>query len=139
EGELHLKLSNLTSADKPLLVFFGYQGKLEGGPQRTRGPRTVSFAILYVVPDPNDYATQRQRINDAESIGLEIIARINYDSTPEGAVDWLYNTFVKDSVQFEKVEYKAPMGLFGQEFFFDLDVKNPLKPTEGFWKDKSFC
>lgn len=139
ESELMTKLQSIISADKPLLVFFGYQGTLDGSVQRTFGPRTISFSIVYPITDQNDYEKQYERINDAESIGLEVMARINYDATPEGGVAWLYNTFVKDSCRFEPVVYKTPMGLFGQEFFFDLNFKTPLAPTPGFWKDKSFC
>ncbi|MFA7448739.1 MAG: hypothetical protein WCY77_09905 [Weeksellaceae bacterium] len=139
ESELMTKLQTITDASKPLLIFFGYEGNLEGQKQRTFGPRTISFSIVYPITDQNNYALQYQRINDAESIGLEVLARINYDSTLEGAVDWLYNSFEKDSCKFHEITYKTPIGLVGHEFFFDLKFNNALTPTPSFWKDRDFC
>lgn len=139
ESELMTKLQSITQPDKPFLVFFGYEGSLEGQKQRTFGPRTISFSIVYPVLDQNDYSMQYKKINDAEAIGLEVLARINYDSTLEGGVDWLYNSFAKDSCKFKEVVYKTPIGLFGHEFFFDLNFNNPLRPTPSFWKNREFC
>lgn len=139
EGELMTKLQSVTDPDKPYLVFFGYQGELNGQQQRTFGPRTISFSIVYKVTDQNDYATQYKRIDDAEAVGMEVMARIHYDATPEGGIDWLYNTFMKDSCKFNEVVYKNPIGLFGHEFHFDLNFKNPLTPDPAFWKNRNFC
>lgn len=139
DRELQSRLSKTTKEDDPFLVLFGYEGKLDGNNQRTIGTRTVSFAILFRVSDPNDYAGQYDKINQAEEIGLQVLSRINQDSHPKSNVSWLHNAFQKDSVKFSEVTYETANGLFGCEFHFDIEVKNPLIADSLFWTDKDFC
>lgn len=139
EKELLSVLSKTKKEDDPFMVFFGYEGKLMGNNQRTIGTRTVSFSILYRVSDPNDYAGQYTKINLAEHIGLQVLSRINQDSHPSSDQAWLHNAFQKDSVKFSEVAYQTANGLFGCEFHFDLEVKNPLTADPDFWLDKDFC
>lgn len=139
DRQLQSILSSTTKVDDPFLVLFGYEGKLSGNDQRTIGTRTVSFSILYRVSDPNDFSDQYKKINLAEEIGLQVLARINQDSHPSSSVKWLHSAFQKDSVHFQEVFYQSGNGLFGCEFHFDLEVKNPLTVKSGFWTDKEFC
>lgn len=139
ESELLHVLNRTTKADDPLLVLFGYEGKLDGNNQRTIGTRTVSFSILYRVTNPNDFADQYDKINEAEGIGLQVLSRINQDSHPSSSVRWLHGAFQKDSVKFSEVTYETANGLFGCEFHFDLEVKNPLIADSAFWLDRDFC
>lgn len=139
QRELQSILSKTTKADDPFLVLFGYEGKLDGNNQRTTGTRTISFSILFRVSDPNDYAGQYDKINQAEEIGLQVLSRINQDSHPKSGIDWLTNAFKKDSVKFSEIFYETAAGLFGCEFQFDIDVKNPLIADSDFWLDKDFC
>lgn len=139
ERELQAVLNKTKKEDDPFLVFFGYKAKLKGNNQRTIGTRTISFAVLYRVTDPNNYADQDEKINTAEYIGTQVLSRINIDSHPSSDVTWLHGTFQKDSVEFEKVTYQTANGLFGCEFHFDLEVKNPLIADSDFWLDKDFC
>lgn len=138
ERELMTALNKTTKTDDPFLVLFGYEGKLNGNNQRTIGVRTVSFSILFRVADANDFADQYEKINQAEEIGLQFLSRINYDSR-SGEVDWLFNAFRKESVSFSEVSYQTASGLFGCEFHFDIEVKNPLIADNNFWTDKDFC
>lgn len=139
DRELLNTLNKTTKANDPLLVFFGYEGKLDGNNQRTIGVRTVSFSILYRVTDANNYADQYAKINQAENIGLQVLSRILQDSHPNSAVSWLRNSFVKSSVRFSEVTYETANGLFGCEFHFDIEVSNLLKADSDFWTDKDFC
>lgn len=139
ENELLHTLSKSTKTEVPLLVLFGYEGKLDGNQQRTVGTRTVSFAILFRVTDPNDYSDQYDKINQAENVGLQVLSRINQDSHPTSDVDWLHGSFQKNSVKFSEVTYDTANGLFGCEFHFDLEMKNPLTADNDFWLDKGFC
>lgn len=137
--ELQNVLAKPTKEDDPFLILFGYDGKLDGNNQRTIGTRTISFAIVFRVKDANDYESQYGKINDAEEIGLQVLSRINQDSHFGSSESWLHNAFKKDTVKFSEVTYQTPNGLFGCEFHFDLDVKNPLIADSDFWLDKDFC
>lgn len=137
--ELQTVLSQTTKSDDPFLVFFGYEGKLDGNNQRTIGTRTVSFAILFRITDPNSFSDQYQKIDQAEDIGMQVLSRILQDSHPSSGIDWLRNAFQKDSVRFSEVTYETANGLFGCEFHFDLEIKNPLTAESGFWLDRDFC
>lgn len=139
ERELQSVLSKTTKVDDPFMVFFGYEGKLTGNNQRTIGTRTISFSVLYRVINPNDFAGQYEKINQAENIGLQVLSRINRDSHPSSEETWLHNAFQKDSVKFSEVFYETAHGLFGCEFHFDLEVQNPLTADSDFWLDKDFC
>lgn len=138
ERELQNALSKTPKIEDPFLVLFGYEGKLDGNNQRTTGTRTVSFAVLFRISDPNNYTDQYEKINQAEEIGLQFLSRINYESK-SGEISWLHNAFRKESVRFTEITYQTPNGLFGCEFHFDIDVKNPLIADSKFWKDKDFC
>ncbi|MDD3772104.1 MAG: hypothetical protein RBT46_09050 [Weeksellaceae bacterium] len=94
---------------------------------------------MFRVTDPNDFSGQYEKINQAEEIGLQVLSRINQDSHPNSGIDWLVNSFRKESVKFSEIFYETANGLFGCEFHFDLDVKNPLKADSSFWADKDFC
>lgn len=139
DRELLSTLAKTTKEDDPFLVFFGYEAKLAGNNQRTIGTRTISFSILFRVTDSNDFAGQYTKINQAENIGLQVLSRINQDSKPGSGVNWLVNAFQKDSVRFSEAVYETASGLFGCEFHFDLEIKNPLIADSGFWLDKDFC
>lgn len=139
ERELLSMLNKTNRKDDPFLVLFGYEGKLDGNNQRTIGTRTVSFSILFRVTDADNFADQYEKINRAEDLGLQVLARINQDSQPKGGVDWLKGAFRKDSVRFSEVSYQTANGLFGCEFHFDLEAANPLIADSDFWTDKDFC
>lgn len=139
ESELLSVLGKTTKEDDPFLVFFSYEGKLDGNKQRTIGTRTVSFSILYRVLPGNDFADQYAKTNQAEKIGLQVLARINQDSHPSSPEKWLHNAFQKDSVKFSEVFYESAHGLFGCEFHFDLEIKDPLIADSSFWLDRDFC
>lgn len=117
----------------PLLCLVDYEGKLNQNKQRTIATRTVTFAILFRC-NTDDRDGQRQRVNDAESIGLNILAKIEHDACT-GHVDWLKNAFRKESVHFTRLEYLEYENLHGVEFSFDLEIKNPLHYNADFWEN----
>lgn len=137
QKELHQVLS--TSEPGPFLVLFGFEGKLDGNNQRTIGTRTISFCIVFKVADPNNYKDQYDKVNEAEEIGLQFLARINQDAHATSTLEWLRGAFKKDSVKFSEITLKTGHGLFGCEFHFDLELTNPLIADSNFWTDKDFC
>ena len=132
EGELDNVIAN--KPQYPLLCLIDYEGKLNENKQRTIATRTITFAVLFSCETENK-AEQRQRVNDAESIGLNILAKIEHDACT-GAVGWLKNAFKKESVNFVKGEYLHYNNLHGAELSFDLDIKNPMHYDADFWTIK---
>ncbi|MDK7374517.1 hypothetical protein QP519_03065 [Weeksella virosa] len=115
----------------PLLCLVDYEGKLNQNKQRTIATRTVTFAVLFSC-NTDDLHGQRQRVHDAESVGLNILAKIEYDAC-SGNVPFLKNAFKKETVHFRNVEYMEHANLYGEEFSFDLEIKNPLNYSVDFW------
>lgn len=117
----------------PLLTLVDYEGKLNENRQRTIATRTVTFAILFSCKT-DDKPLQRQRVHEAEAIGLQILAKIDHDSFC-GGMDWLNKAFQKESVEFTRLEYLEYDNLHGVEFSFDLNIKNPLHFDADFWNN----
>lgn len=134
QTELSSKLTSFDGVASPFFVFFNYQGKLTGNQQRTFNTRTLSFSICYIVKDLEDFVAQKEAIDNAEIIGLEVLSRINYDSKLQN-IGWLYNNFEKDSVNYNEIELEKPDGIFGMEFHFDLKNIEPLTATPEKWTD----
>lgn len=120
------------SSPGPFFILTGYRGKLNENRQRTLNKKTLTFAIL--IRAAHDHALlQRQQIDRAEWIGLNIISKIDLDSSL-GNPEWLKNAFIKESVVYEEMQYENFSGLFGMEFSIDLNIKNTLKFNTEFWK-----
>lgn len=119
----------------PLLCLVDYEGKLNQNKQRTIATRTVTFSILFRCPTDKK-TDQREKVNEAEMIGLNILSKIEFDSC-SGNNSWLKNAFKKESVHFSKIEYMSYNDLHGAEFSFDLDIKNPLNYDNEFWDIKN--
>jgi hypothetical protein len=137
--ELRDKIASTDGVKSPILVFIGYQCKLDGNSQRTFNIRTISFSILFSGVGVDDFEAQRNAENSAEAIGLEILSRIHVDSkVPTSA--WLYNNFLKESVGYSAVEQEGQDSFFGMDFHFDLKVPEPLVVDVSKWSDApEFC
>jgi hypothetical protein len=133
-NELANKIGSHEGLKSPLLILFNIQSKLTGNQQRTMNNRTISFTVAFAGVDPNDYQAQKRAIDDAEYIGLQVIARINIDSKGK-KVDWLYNNFDPSTVHFNELEADTVEGLFGMEFHFDLKNSEPLLVDPDKWTD----
>lgn len=116
----------------PFFILIAYRGALNENRQRTLSKKTLTFSIL--LSAPHDNATkQREAIDKAEWIGLNIIAKMDLDSI-NGTPEWMKNAFIKESVVYDEMQYENFSGLFGMEFSVDLNVKNTLKYNIEFWK-----
>ena len=134
QEELQKKLTQ--KIENPIMVFSGYEGKLDGNNQRTIGNRTIQFVILFKC-HPNNTQEQINAINAAENIGLNIISRIKYDATKSS--NWLYKSFDQSSVHFNEFYFQNAVGLFGCQFSFELENKNSLSIDKSFWLDDIGC
>ena len=135
--EMHNILGKLKGEKYPMMVLFEYQGKLSGPTQRTFATRTVGFSIFTGGIGLQDYTKQYQAIGQAEEHGLEILARINYDSKTQDGVEWLYKNFDKSEVRFEELRLSNEAGVYGMEFYFDLKVPQPFGIKTSDWNDIS--
>ena len=133
--ELHNELGKLRGEKFPMLCLFEYEGKLTGNEQRTFNSRTVGFSIFSGGISTNDFAAQYSAISQAETYGLELLARINYDSNRLNSTHWLYKNFNKNTVRFEQLRASEQAMAYGMEFFFDLKVPQPFAVTAANWAD----
>lgn len=137
--ELQEKITSAAGISSPILVFFDYKWKLDGTPQRTFNTRTISFAVQFDKVPADDFVAQRNAINNAEKIGLELFSRIHIDSFNE-SIGWLYKNFIKESAHAVPSEPEGPDGYWGMDFHFDLKVPEPLTPDSEKWSDgNQFC
>lgn len=138
-SELSEKLASVDGVVSPILVFFDYYSKLSGPEQRTFNSRTLAFSILFSGVPADDFDAQREAVNNAEAIGLEVLSRVHIESKmPQSG--WLYNNFIKESVHYEEVKFEKAEGFFGMEFHFDLKVLEPLVVDKTKWSDGDiFC
>jgi hypothetical protein len=137
--DFQTQINTVKGLDDFILVLYNYEAKLEGNNQRTISQRSISFAILKKVKELHDFNAQYKAIAECEVIGLEVLSRVNYDSKLD-EVKWLYNNFVKESVNFKEVGLKTESGLFGMEFFFDIKTPEPLTILAEKWDDiESVC
>jgi len=133
-NELADKIGQHSGMLSPILILFNIQNKLTGNQQRTLNNRTISFTVAFAGVDPNDYPAQVKAVDDAETIGLQILSRINIDSKGK-KVEWLYNNFDPNTVHFMEFEAETAEGLFGCEFHFDLKNPEPLLVDPAKWTD----
>ncbi len=137
--ELANKIASVDGVKPPILVFFDYYGKLEGGTQRTFNNRSLAFSILYTGIKADDYPGQREAITKSEEIGLEVLSRINIQSQMPD-IGWLYNNFDKNTVTMDEVISEGQDGFYGMEFHFDLKTLEPLVVNPAKWSDGDiFC
>lgn len=137
--ELSEKIDSTDGILSPILVFFGYRGKLSGSQQRSFNTRSLSFSILYSGIPIDDAIKIKVAKTNAEIIGLEVLSRINIQSKmPE--IGWLYNNFEKESILYEEIDPETSNDLVGMEFHFDLKTIEPLTVSPEKWSDGNiFC
>lgn len=132
--ELSNKLSSSGGILSPFLLLYKVSSVLSGNDQRTFNTRKISFVIGFAGVNVDDYEQITLKKAEAEAIGLEVLSRINYDSKkPE--TEWLYNKFLKDSIEYEDYQDEEVEGLVGQDFSFEIKVSEPLVATPNKWSD----
>lgn len=132
--ELANKLSSAGGLKSPFLLLYKVSSILSGNDQRTFNTRKISFVIGFAKVNVDDYEQIKTKKATAEAIGLEILSRINYDSKkPE--TEWLYNKFLKDSIEYEDYQDEEVEGLVGMDFSFEIKVPEPLVATPNKWSD----
>ena len=115
----------------PNLTLFKYKLGFDGPEENTIAVRQIGFAIMFTKVNNDDFEAQYNAIDLAEQLALKVISRIKYDNHNEN--HFLYNSFIKDSVEISPVELSASD--FGVEVFFNLRNKQLLSVDPIDWKD----
>jgi len=125
------RTASVKGLQSPSLTLFKYKLGFDGPEQNTIAVRQIGFAIMFNDIKVDDYEAQYQAIDIAERFAKKVLARINYDNHLES--HFLYNSFIKDSVDISPVELSATD--FGVEVFFNLKNKQLLHLDPKDWKD----
>lgn len=131
EREWSSKTSSVKGLKSPVLALFRYTLGFDGQNDNSVAVRKIGFAIMFNKIKPGDLDAQYQAIHDAEQLSIKILARMRYESF--NSDHFLYNAFLKDSVEIKPVELSA--GDFGVDVLFNLKNKQPLKVDFADWKD----
>lgn len=122
-----------STANVPCLVLESHEGDLSASSrQQTVNDRTFAFTI-YTKPRHGDYDEQNQKLSDAETIGLSIIARMKHDATLPA--HFLYNKFLVETVSYAKVGPVFNERLYGYRFVGSIMGNEPLKVDVNDWLD----
>ncbi|MBQ0152376.1 MAG: hypothetical protein KBS61_05740 [Chryseobacterium sp.] len=135
EREWASKKSSVKGLKSPILALFRYNLGFEGQNENAIAVRKIGFAIMFNKIKPGDLEAQYQAIADAEEMAIKILARMRYEAADTS--HFLYNAFLKNSVEIKPVELSA--GDFGVDVLFSLKNNQPLKVDFSDWKDLEPC
>lgn len=135
EREWAAKKSSVKVLKSPILALFRYNLGFEGQNENAIAVRKIGFAIMFNKIKPGDLEAQYQAIADAEEMAIKILARMRYEAADTN--HFLYNAFLKNSVEIKPVELSA--GDFGVDVLFSLKNNQPLKVDFSDWKDLEPC
>lgn len=138
ERKFNQEYASRNGLQYPALIFDPYKSYLSGNAQRTFNNRSFEFSVMIKVENSSADALKRAR-NMAEEIGLQLIARIKHDSNTCSNLDWLYQNFDANNVNYEPANYDNTNGdlVTGMDFSFSLKNKQSLKMNPSLWLDKT--
>lgn len=136
-GFFEREWTNRTAAVKnkilqsPTLALFRYELGFDGPDHNTIAVRKIGFAIMINKVKQDDFEAQYTAIHNAEQLALKVLARIRLDSMT--STHWLYDSFLKESVEIKPVELSASE--YGVDVLFNIKNKQSLKVDSTDWKD----
>lgn len=131
EREWKSKQAKLGGLKIPVLALFKYDVGFEGPDQNSIAVRKIGFAIMFNKIPAGDFQAQYNAIFEAEKLAFKVLSRIWIDSHDQE--HFLYNSFLKDSVEIKPVELSSSD--FGVDVIFNLKNKQILKIDTADWKD----
>ncbi|MGD1319518.1 hypothetical protein [Chryseobacterium sp. 2R14A] len=117
--------------ESPYLAMFDYELTFSGPEQNTISTRKIGFAVMYSNVSDDDLELQYQRIDDAEQIIKEFMARIKLDCADEK--HFLYRAFKKEGAIVTPVELED--NSFGSEVTLEFNNNQSLKAHADKWTD----
>ncbi|WP_265427885.1 hypothetical protein [Chryseobacterium sp. YIM B08800] len=126
-------LNNMEKSDfeSPYLALFDYELTFSGPEQNTISTRKIGFAVMYSNVYDDDLELQYQRIDDAEQIILEFMARMKVESADEN--HFLHKAFKKEGSIITPVELED--NSFGSEVTLEFNNNQSLKAHADKWTD----
>lgn len=131
EREWATKTASVKGLKSPCLALFKYNLGFDGPEQNTIAVRKTGFAIMFNDIKAGDYQAQYQAIHDAEALAVKVLSRIRHDNYDDS--HFLYNAFLKDSVDISPVELSG--NSFGVDVLFNFKNKQKLIVQVEDWKD----
>ena len=130
--EIIEKTNSFAGIASPFLAIYDYELGLDGGELNTLGKRKMVFSIIFANAPFDDFEAQQEKIDQAEQIALQLLARIRWDSNDKN--HFLYNAFEKDLTKIYPVE-EPQAHLFGVEVEIHFSTKQPLQINPEHWED----
>lgn len=125
------RTASVKGLQSPSLTLFKYKLGFDGPEENTIAVRQIGFAIMFNDVKADDYEAQYNAIDLAEQFAVKVLARIRFDNNNQE--HFLFNSFLKDSVEIAPVELSASD--FGVEVFFNLKNKQLLQVSADDWED----
>ena len=116
---------------EPVLSLWKYELGFDGPENNTIAVRKIGFAIMYNEVKADDLEAQYNAIHNAEALAIKVLSRIRHDNYDNS--HFLYNSFIKESVEISPVELSRDE--FGVEVTFNLKNKQLLQVHQEDWKD----
>lgn len=131
EREWTAKKAKVGGIKAPALALFRYELGFEGNDQNTIAVRKIGFAIMFNKIPAGDFSAQYNAIYAAERLAIKVLSRIRNDSYNQD--HFLYNSFLKETVEIKPVELSASD--FGVDVLFSIKNKQILKVDSEDWND----
>lgn len=125
------KKNTVKGLQEPVLSLWKYELGFDGPENNTIAVRKIGFAIMYNEVKADDLEAQYNAIHNAEALAIKVLSRIRHDNYDNS--HFLYNSFIKESVEISPVELSRDE--FGVEVTFNLKNKQLLQVHVEDWKD----
>lgn len=130
--EIIEKQSSFAGIASPFLAIYDYELGLDGGELNTLGRRKLVFSIVFADAPHDDFEGQQEKIDQAERIALQLLARIRWDSHQRD--HFLYGAFEKDLTRIFPIE-EPQAHLYGVDVEVHFKTKAPLEVNAADWED----
>ena len=130
--EIIEKQSSFAGITSPFLAIYDYELGLDGGELNTLGRRKLVFSIVFADAPHDDFEGQQEKIDQAERIALQLLARIRWDSHQRN--HFLYGAFEKDLTRIFPIE-EPQAHLYGVDVEVHFKTKAPLVVNPADWED----
>ena len=130
--EILEKTNSFAGIASPFLAIYDYELGLDGGELNTIGRRKVIFSIIFSDAPHDDFEGQQKKIDEAERIALQLLARIRWDNNDKN--HFLYGTFEKELTRIYPIE-EPQAHLYGVDVEVHFKTKEPLVANAEDWED----
>lgn len=130
--EIIEKASSFNGIASPFLAIYDYELGLDGGEQNTVGVRKITFSIVFADAPLDDFEGQQAKIDQAEQIAIQLLARLRWDSNDKN--HFLYQSFQKELTKIYPIE-EPQAHLYGVDVVVHLRTQQSLRVNPDDWHD----